>query len=112
MRLVILESPYAGNRETNRIYAYRAMLDSLSRGEAPFASHLLYTQFLDDGVPEQRTLGLGAGLEWLRAADATVVYQDLGVSPGMVLGINRARSLGKPVEYRMIGYVEGIREGL
>lgn len=105
MRLVILESPYAGARQTNLAYAYRCMLHSLSLGEAPFASHLLYPQFLDDSDPDQRALGMGAGLEWLRQASATVVYQDLGVSPGMTIGINRARDLGKPVEYRTIGYI-------
>lgn len=109
MRLVILESPYAGNRQTNLQYAYRCMLHSLSLGEAPFASHLLYPQFLNDDSPDQRALGMAAGLEWLRQAEATVVYTDLGVSPGMVAGINRAATLGKPIYYRAIGYVEGLR---
>lgn len=44
MRLVILESPYAGNIEKNVAYARACVRDSLSRGEAPIASHLLYTQ--------------------------------------------------------------------
>jgi len=105
MRLVILESPYAGNRQTNLAYAYRCMLHSLSLGEAPFASHLLYPQFLEDSDPVQRALGMGAGLEWLRQAEATVVYTDLGVSPGMHAGIARARELGKPIVYRQIGYI-------
>lgn len=110
MRLVILESPYAGARKTNLDYAYRAMLHSLSLGEAPFASHLLYPQFLDDNDAEQRALGMGAGLEWVQKADATVVYMDLGVSPGMTLGINRAINLGKPVEYRTIGYIPELND--
>ena len=41
---VILESPYAGDIERNVKYARMAVRDSLSRGEAPIASHLLYTQ--------------------------------------------------------------------
>ena len=44
MRLVILESPYAGDVAANVKYARRCVRDSLSRGEAPIASHLLYTQ--------------------------------------------------------------------
>jgi hypothetical protein len=42
------------------------------RGEAPIASHLLYTQpgVLNDGVPAERAHGIEAGLAWLRAADA------------------------------------------
>jgi hypothetical protein len=57
--------------------------DSLLRGEAPIASHLLYTQpgVLNDQVADERRLGIEAGLAWLRAAKATVVYQDLGISP-------------------------------
>jgi hypothetical protein len=60
---VILESPYAGDVEANMRYARAAMRDSLMRGEAPFASHLLYTQegVLLDSVPEERTLGIEAG---------------------------------------------------
>lgn len=110
MRLVILESPYAGNRKTNLSYAYRAMLDSISREEAPLASHLLYPQFLDDNAVDQRILGMEAGLAWVARADATVVYTDLGVSPGMAIGINRALNLGKPVEYRTIGYIPELND--
>jgi hypothetical protein len=41
MRWVILESPYAGDVEANVAYARAAVRDSLMRGEAPIASHLL-----------------------------------------------------------------------
>ena len=40
MKLVILESPYAGDVEANVEYARACVRDSLSRGEAPIASHL------------------------------------------------------------------------
>lgn len=64
--LVIVESPYAGDVDANVTYARRALRDCLERGEAPIASHLLYTQpgVLDDTVPEQRALGIAAGLAW------------------------------------------------
>ena len=39
MRLVVVESPYAGDVEANLAYLRRAMRDCLLRGEAPFASH-------------------------------------------------------------------------
>jgi hypothetical protein len=106
---VILESPYAGDRATNITYAKRAMLDSLARGEAPFASHMLYTQFLNDEDPEQRALGINAGLAWLARAQASVVYTDMGISPGMLTGIERARLAGVPVEFREIGLTETLR---
>jgi hypothetical protein len=104
MRRVILESPYAGDIEANVAYARAAVRDSLLRGEAPIASHLLYTQpgVLRDEVPEERRLGLEAGLAWREAAEATVVYVDRGVSSGMSYGISMAREAGRPVEFRSI----------
>jgi len=113
MRLVILESPYAArgrqSLEGNLLYARRAMRDCLRRGEAPFASHLLYTQdfVLDDSVPAERALGIAAGLEWGRVAQATVVYTDRGISPGMQAGIDAARAAGRPVEFRSLAGGDG-----
>lgn len=104
MRLVILESPYAGDVEQNVEYARRCVRDALSRGEAPIASHLLYTQpgILDDDKPEERQLGIRAGLAWRYVAEASVVYTDRGISSGMKKGIARAKESGVPVEYRSI----------
>jgi hypothetical protein len=104
VRLVVLESPYAGNVERNVAYARACLADCLARGEAPIASHLLYTQpgVLDDTNPEQRKLGINAGFAWNRFAEAVVVYEDLGVSSGMLLGIQRAEVMGQPVERRTL----------
>jgi len=104
MRRVIVESPYAGDIEANEAYARAALRDCLLRGEAPIASHLLYTQpgVLDDLIPEERTLGIEAGLVWGDTAEATVVYTDRGVSGGMRYGIARAEQLGRPIEYRTL----------
>ncbi|MEX3984109.1 DUF4406 domain-containing protein [Paraburkholderia sp. EG287A] len=108
MTRVIIESPFAGDTkadiEANLTYARAAMHDCLLRGEAPFASHALYTQegVLDDKVPEQRKLGIEAGLVWGALANKTVVYQDRGISPGMEQGIARARREGRPVEFRTL----------
>lgn len=90
-RLVILESPYAGNVDRNVAYARAAMADCLRRGEAPIASHLLYTQpgVLDDDIPGERALGIEAGLAWGRVADAAVFYVDLGWSTGMLAARER-----------------------
>lgn len=107
-RLVILESPYAASarysRDGNVAYARACVRDSLLRGEAPMASHLLYAQVgvLDDDDVEQRAIGLEAGLAWGRAARATVVYVDRGVSRGMRVGIERARTEERPVELRSL----------
>lgn len=107
-RLVILETPYAGrwwwNRWANRKYARACMRDCIKRDEAPFASHLLYTQpgILDDGIATERMTGIKAGLAWGMKAEATVVYVDRGTSGGMALGITDARAAKRPVEYRSL----------
>ncbi len=104
MRLVILESPYAGDIEANTNYARACLRHSLSQGEAPLASHLLYTQpgVLHDTIPEERIRGIEAGLAWGRVAEATIVYIDRGISTGMAMGIANAEQAGRTVEYRRI----------
>lgn len=104
MKLVILESPYAGDVLKNVQYARRCVRNSLLRGEAPIASHLLYTQngILNDDIPEERQLGIDAGLAWISVAEATVVYADLGITAGMQYGINQAKKQGLEVEIRYL----------
>lgn len=101
---VVVESPFAGDVQKNIDYARKCMADCLKRGEAPFASHLLYTQdgILDDDIPHERELGIEAGFVWGELAEKVVVYQDLGISSGMQLGIDKASARGVPVEYRRI----------
>lgn len=102
MRRVIVESPFSGDVEANLTYLRACLRDSLYRGEAPFASHGLYTQpgVLDDTDPLERTHGINAGFAWLHGAQAVVVYTDRGISEGMKLGISNAEFHGIPVEYR------------
>lgn len=101
---VIIESPLNGDIERNLKYARRCMKDSLSRGEAPFASHVLYCheELLDDHDPAQRVDGMEAGFAWGEAADFVAVYTDLGLSPGMKTGIKRAEGRGKKIVYRSL----------
>lgn len=104
MRLVIVESPYAGDIEHNVAYARAAIADCLRLGEAPIASHLLYTQpgVLDDSIPEERRLGILAGLAWGRVADAAVFYVDRGISLGMMEAEERHKLEGRTIERRTL----------
>ena len=113
MKLVILESPYAGKGNwfqkayqlwRNKRYARKCIRHSLSQGEAPIASHLLYTQpgILNDDDSVERQWGIDAGLAWKSVADGSVVYTDYGISSGMKYGIAAAEKAGKTVEYRKI----------
>lgn len=105
MKIVIVESPYAGDIDRNVAYARAAMADCLRRGEAPYASHLLYTQpgVLRDEMPEERTKGIEAGFAFRRIADASVFYVDLGWSNGMLLGRADCEAKGKEYEIRTLG---------
>ena len=101
---VILESPFAGDVEKNVKYARQCVLDSLSRGEAPIASHLLYTQegMLNDDIPKERELGINAGLVWKEVADKHVFYVDYGYSKGMIYAKNYATKNKIIVEERKL----------
>ena len=105
MKRVIIESPYAGNIEQNVKYARRALRDSLNRNEAPFVSHLLYTQVLDDSNQDERDWGIAANMVWLEVANLIAIYEDYGISTGMNLAITFAKKWLSliPIEYRKIG---------
>jgi hypothetical protein len=104
MKLVIIESPFAGNEESNIAYARACVRDSLLRNEAPIASHLLYTQpgILNDHTPEERRHGIDAGHAWLRVAQLVAVYIDHGISPGMEEGMHRAKLANVEIEIRRL----------
>lgn len=106
MRRVVLESPFAGDVEPNKNFARRCVKDSILRGEAPIASHLLFTQpgILDDLIPEQRRMGIDAGHAWIASgvAHAVVVYCDRGLSPGMLAGARLAFERGVLVDARFL----------
>lgn len=103
--LVIIESPYAGEIEKNIGYARAAMRHSVLAGEAPIASHLLYTQegILDDEQPIDRELGIMLGLAWRRVADYAVFYIDRGWSRGMMKAKKYYESTEFPYVTRTLG---------
>ena len=100
--LVIIESPYMGNVKSNVAYARKCMSDSLLRGESPFASHLLYTQVLDDTKEIERLTGMSRAFHWYRHADLMAVYTDKGISAGMQKGMEVAEQLKIKIEYRKL----------
>jgi hypothetical protein len=112
MKRVVIESPYAGDVTRNLEYLRACMHDCLMRGEAPYASHGLYTQpgVLDDSIPKERRLGIEAGFMWRDASDYTVVYTDYGITKGMAYGIDHAIDTGHPVEYRRLYGTEIVNE--
>lgn len=124
MRLAVIESPYAGKGETKRlrdiqtqrniVYARACIRDSILKGEAPLASHLLCTQpgILDDDRSEERLQGMEASYEWMRAmaraqplevTPVVAFYTDLGRSAGMTVAIERCERYGLEMIERTLG---------
>jgi hypothetical protein len=91
-------------------------------GEAPFASHLLYTQpgILNDEFEGERAWGIDAGNAWIPNAVRTVLYLDRGLSLGMKQGIRaaiqqgiqiHARWLDGPINLEVLGNLEFAMDG-
>jgi hypothetical protein len=93
MRLVVVETPFAGRLEVNKSYLAACLRDCYTRGESPFASHAIGPLALNDLVPAEREMGIQAGFAWRSRADATVVYKDFGISRGMAAEIAEAPPL-------------------
>lgn len=98
-KFTLIETPFSAPTEEgivrNVSYAMLAVRDSLARGEAPYASHLFFTQMLDDNNPHERELGINTGLAIGALASQSAIYTDLGISRGMEYGIAHAEQLGR-----------------
>lgn len=105
MDLVVIESPYAGKVKENMEYLERCLYDSLQRCESPYASHKMLTTCLDDDYPDERSLGIEAGLAWLKSADKQVFYADRGWSKGMLAAKKAGEEIGICQEVRYIDRV-------
>ena len=109
----VLESPFGRNVDGSQCspeqyarnirYLNRALLDSIRRGEAPYASHRFYPGLLDDTNPDHRAHGMKMGLLWSEAADLVVVYTDHGITEGMQSALVQHAERGLNIEYRSIG---------
>lgn len=102
MKRVIIESPYAGDIKDNTEYLKRCLRDSINRGEAPLASHLLYPFVLREDLKDERQLGIELGYEWWYGARCIVFYIDKGWSSGMLTALERAKRSGKDIEFRKL----------
>lgn len=98
MKWVYICSPYRGDVEKNvenaALYTKRALM----MGCAVEVPHLSYTLALDDSVPEEREIGILAGLEKLHGCDEIWVFGLENPSEGMKREIAEAREWGIPVK--------------
>ena len=98
---IILESPFSGEVDRNVLYA-KALIHKLAHeGYAPSASHLLYTQCLDDTKEFDRDLGINKGLDYAHDKDS-IIGIDLGISGGMKYGIARAERENRDYKFETL----------
>lgn len=122
-KLVVIESPYSGDIQANIEYLLECVHDSyMIRGEAPIASHLIYTRLpksemkIEDDVYQGHVVdngqayrhgrdhGIACGFAWNKHADVVAVYIDRGISDGMARGIHFALDNGIEVVFRSIRF--------
>lgn len=117
MLIVAIESPFKPSDATvdqyqgrysraellrqNLIYARLCLLNALMRGEAPLASHLLYTQVWSERE-DLRESGIMAGMEIHHRVDLIALYVDIGISSGMRFAVDNGKLLGVEQTRRMI----------
>jgi hypothetical protein len=111
IRTVFIESPYSGDIPANTAYARKCVMDSLKRGEAPVALHLLYTalpdgEFVSDSTPVEGMPGREKCLERCRAVrnkqDLVVFYIDKGWSHGMKQALDEVIVDVRPYIFRCL----------
>lgn len=108
---VIVESPFKSNEESSEeehmAYLERCLLDCVNKGETPYASHKMLTKCLDDSIPEQRALGISAGLAMARIlarhGGVPTFYLDYGWSIGMREAKRFYEAHNIPIVQRWIG---------
>ncbi len=98
MPLTYICSPFKGDVERNVENARRYCAFAVTQNRIPFAPHLLFPQFLNDGDPRQRELGMFMGLVLLGKCSELWAF-GVTISVGMEMEIERARARGINVRY-------------
>ena len=91
--IVYICSPYSGDVQENIEKARAFCRLAVAKGYIPLAPHLLFPQFLNDGNPVERELGMHFGNVLMGFAKELWVCGET-VSTGMAREIRRARKKG------------------
>ena len=101
-KLIYVCSAYKGIKgfnddvNMNKIKARRFCSFVLSTGNVPFAPHLIYPQFLDDGKPDERETGLMCAFEVMYYCKELWCF-GTKISGGMNKELEMARKLRIPI---------------
>ncbi len=96
--IVYICSPFSGDTETNLKNARRYSRFAVDQGYLPIAPHLLFPQFMDDSVQEERDLALRMNIILLTKCAELWAFGDR-ISKGMSIEIARARRKGQTVRF-------------
>ena len=96
--IVYICSPFSGDTETNLKNARRYSRFAVDQGYLPIAPHLLFPQFMDDSVQEDRDLALRMNIILLTKCAELWAFGDR-ISKGMSIEIARARRKGQIVRF-------------
>lgn len=96
--VVYVCSPFSGDPAGNAEKARRYCRFAVDNGYAPFAPHLFFPQFLDDGIPEERELGLFMAIIMLTKCAELWVFGEQ-ITRGMAQEIRKAESRGMIIRY-------------
>ena len=96
--VVYVCSPFSGDPAGNVEKAQHYCRFAVDSGYAPFAPHLFFPQFLDDGIPEERELGLFMAIIMLTKCAELWVFGEQ-ITRGMAQEIRKAESRGMIIRY-------------
>lgn len=96
MQKVFICSPYRGDIEHNIEVARYAGHIAAKTGYVPVIPHLIYPQFLDDNIPDERILGIQLGAELLKASDMMWLIGSK-ITKGMKYELEIAKKMRIPI---------------
>ena len=95
---VFICSPFRGDMEGNARKAAAYCRMACEQGFLPVAPHLLFPQFLNEGIEEERQLGIAMGMELLALCDEVWVFGE--ATEGMAAEIAYATEQGKEIIFK------------
>lgn len=96
--LVYICSPYSGNIDINVKKARAFCRFALKKNCIPLAPHLLFPQFMDDDIPQERELAMFMNMVLLGKCNELWVFGDT-ISKGMVEEIAKAKKRKQLIRY-------------
>lgn len=98
-KTVFVISPYKGDILANTLRARQICRNLTLLNYAPFAPHVIYPLFLQEGRPNERRLGIACGMAWMESADMVFVCESTKTTEGMKNEIAWATRLTKEIYY-------------